>query len=95
MLEVLRITPSWTKELMTLSVVLISFSQTLNMAELGVFFGEADALPSSVTSRFLFLGSTNSDDFRLQLLASKVYYCARLRYYFYLYHRWVKCHPLS
>ena len=48
-----------------LSVVLILFSQTLDSS-----FGEADAMPSSVSSNFLHLVHTISDTSRPQIAPS-------------------------
>ena len=69
----------------------------VNPPEPKVLFDEADAVPSSVSSGFLCLVSTHSDNSRLQLASSVkcIHYSARLGYHFYLYHRWVKCQPVS
>ena len=58
-----RITPFWTKQSKTLSMVLIlSPWPLLRQHELDAFFDKADAMPSSVSSVFLHLIHTISDN---------------------------------
>ena len=61
------INPVWTEQSKTWSMVLILSFQTVNIPEVEASFGEAVAMPSSVSSEFLWLVSTHLDNARLQL----------------------------
>ena len=88
----------WTKLSKTLSMVLILSSQdSMETPELDVSFDETDAISSLVSSGFTCLVTTHSDNlyYWLFLPSNLINYGAKLGYYFYLYHRWVQCHPLK
>ena len=66
----MRITPFWTRQLKTLSMVLSSPSLAPSTHQIDASFDEADAMPSSVSSGFLWSVSPISDHSILQLAPS-------------------------